>query len=168
MNCMSKALQNHPVDSCSQSDSCKAFVGGVCGPPQQRQRPAFSWFLTEVQPFLKWEYCSTVLDQLDTVSPNACRSNFYASVDILSSFQQNVMQQCCSNTSTSLCNGQTPHTRLKSSCYLLLWYVTSDLTKYHNMVLTSILSVAALSTIVYQIFLISLHSFQVNHIHKNV
>jgi hypothetical protein len=61
----------------------------------------------EVQPFLKWEYHSDVLDKLNAISLNACCNISYDSVAVLPSFQQNLMQTYCSfNTSFSQCDEQ--------------------------------------------------------------
>jgi hypothetical protein len=79
----------------------------------------------DVWPFLNWEYHSNVLDQLNSVSPNACYSISYVSVAILPSFWQNLMQARCSfNTSISQYDGQTrlhcrsTHSRLSQAAIL--------------------------------------------------
>jgi hypothetical protein len=62
----------------------------------------------DVRPFLNWEYHSNVLDQLNAVPPDACRSISYVSVAVLPSFWQNLMQTHCSlNTSISQYEGGT-------------------------------------------------------------
>jgi uncharacterized membrane protein YccF (DUF307 family) len=92
----------------------------------------------DMQPFLNQVYHSNVLDQLNTVSVNACCCISYVSVAILSSLWQNLMQTCCSiNTSISQFDGETNMIALQinslmteSSCHPLLWYMVSGVAKY--------------------------------------
>ena len=76
-------------------------------------------FLVEIWPFLKWDYQSYVLNQLNTVSLNACCSILYISMVILPNFQQNLMQKnfTSAHSSSYVMKGKTlltcrsPHSR---------------------------------------------------------